>query len=92
MDLVKDAQRQQSDHQADLLAFEEQRLPYSAQHTVLLTVQGLLEEACFEFAQRYMPTVLQSAGYDCPMQSSSHSRPQFSQSTASNSGKRRPRA
>jgi len=65
-DLAKDTQNQQSDHQADLLAFEEQRLPYSAQHTVLVTAQRLLEEACFEFAQRYMPSVLQSAGYDCP--------------------------
>jgi hypothetical protein len=66
MDLAKDTQKQQSDHQADLLAFEEQRLPYSAQHTVLLTAQTLLEEACFAFAQRYMPAVLHSAGYDCP--------------------------
>lgn len=41
-------------------------LPYSAQHAILVPVQRLLEEACFRFAQRYLPSALQHTRYDCP--------------------------
>lgn len=49
------------------LAFPDQRLPYGAQHAVLLAVQRMLEEACFGFAQKCLPTVLQRARFDCPV-------------------------
>ena len=48
------------------LAFAAERLPYSAQHAVLVAVQRMLEEACFGFARKYLPTVLQRPRFDCP--------------------------
>ncbi|KAH6643292.1 hypothetical protein BKA67DRAFT_651682 [Truncatella angustata] len=34
------------------------RLPFKAQHFVLSEVQRILEECCFEFAQKWLPSVL----------------------------------
>lgn len=48
------------------LAFTASRLPYNTQHVVLLAAQRMLEEACFGFAQKFLPTVLQQARFDCP--------------------------
>lgn len=39
--------------------------PYSAQHKILNTAQRALEESCFEFAQKWLPQVLDSRGWDC---------------------------
>ena len=58
--------KEQSVDKSGPLLFPEQRLPYRTQHVVLLAAQGLLEEACFGFAQRYLPAVLQNTRFDCP--------------------------
>lgn len=39
--------------------------PFSAQHKILNTTQRVLEESCFEFAQKWLPQVLDSRGWDC---------------------------
>lgn len=41
-------------------------LQYRGQHLVLTTIQGLVEEGCFEFAQRHFPQLLAKHGWDCP--------------------------
>lgn len=40
-------------------------LPYQAQHKLLITAQGLLEVACYSFAARALPQLIQSEGWDC---------------------------
>ncbi|KAF2467964.1 uncharacterized protein BDR25DRAFT_233446, partial [Lindgomyces ingoldianus] len=40
-------------------------LPYSTQHTVLTTTQRILEECCFDFVKRWLPSILQDNGWDC---------------------------
>ncbi|EAW12032.1 uncharacterized protein ACLA_007920 [Aspergillus clavatus NRRL 1] len=39
--------------------------PYHAQHAILSTVQRILEECCFDFATRWMPTEVHDHGWDC---------------------------
>lgn len=39
---------------------------YQSQHLVLTTIQGLLEESCFDFALRHFPQLLAKNGWDCP--------------------------
>ncbi|KAJ9215062.1 hypothetical protein DTO166G4_3319 [Paecilomyces variotii] len=39
---------------------------YRCQHLVLTTIQELLEESCFEFAQQHFPQLLAANGWDCP--------------------------
>ncbi|CAL5872193.1 uncharacterized protein PFLUO_LOCUS6451 [Penicillium psychrofluorescens] len=39
---------------------------YRGQHLVLTTIQGLLEQGCFDFAQRHFPQLLAKHGWDCP--------------------------
>ncbi|EAS29334.3 uncharacterized protein CIMG_08080 [Coccidioides immitis RS] len=39
--------------------------PYKAQHNILTIVQSTLEDCCFEFAKRWIPSVLDSKGWDC---------------------------
>jgi hypothetical protein len=41
-------------------------LPYKSQHIILNTAQRILEESCFEFAEKWLPSVLSSHGWDCP--------------------------
>jgi hypothetical protein len=38
---------------------------YRCQHLVLTTIQELLEESCFEFAQQHFPQLLTTNGWDC---------------------------
>ncbi|KAI1112899.1 hypothetical protein F5Y14DRAFT_240712 [Nemania sp. NC0429] len=40
-------------------------LPLRAQHRILTSVQFILEDACFEFAQRAMPDILERNKWDC---------------------------
>lgn len=40
-------------------------IPYIAQHTILTTVQRILEECCFDFVKRWKPSILQNNGWDC---------------------------
>ncbi|KAI0196467.1 hypothetical protein F4808DRAFT_439748 [Astrocystis sublimbata] len=40
-------------------------LPLRTQHRVLINVQSILEDACFEFAQRNMPEILARNKWDC---------------------------
>ena len=40
-------------------------LPYKTQHLILNTAQRILEEGCFEFAEKWLPSVLESRGWDC---------------------------
>ncbi len=41
-------------------------LPFRTQHRLLVKVQAILEQACFEFGQRTMPDVLRKHRWDCP--------------------------
>ncbi|OHE97565.1 hypothetical protein CORC01_07180 [Colletotrichum orchidophilum] len=40
-------------------------IPYNTQHTILTTTQRILEECCFDFANKWIPHVLQDRGWDC---------------------------
>ncbi|KAJ5776748.1 uncharacterized protein N7511_001759 [Penicillium nucicola] len=39
--------------------------PYHAQHSILSTVQRVLEESCFEFAQKWFPMDIKEHDWDC---------------------------
>ncbi|PLB34915.1 uncharacterized protein BDW47DRAFT_133937 [Aspergillus candidus] len=41
--------------------------PYHAQHSILCTVQKTLEESCFDFARKWLPSELEDRGWDCAM-------------------------
>jgi hypothetical protein len=41
-------------------------IQYRCQHLITTTLQNLLEESCFEFAQQHFPRVLAIKGWDCP--------------------------
>jgi hypothetical protein len=41
-------------------------LPMRTQHLLLVKVQNILEQACFQFAQQAMPDILKKYGWDCP--------------------------
>ena len=41
-------------------------LPYQTQHRLLLRVQGILEEACYNFGYRKMKSIIEKEGWDCP--------------------------
>lgn len=43
-------------------------LPFKLQHDLLTTIQVLIEEACFYFAQKWLPGVLESKGWNTPEQ------------------------
>ncbi|KAH8170179.1 hypothetical protein LIA77_10723 [Sarocladium implicatum] len=38
---------------------------YTTQHRILTSTQALLEQACFEFVERALPSVLEQHGWDC---------------------------
>lgn len=40
-------------------------LPKNVQHRILTNTQSLLENSCFDFASRWLPTVLLENGWDC---------------------------
>ena len=40
-------------------------LPLQAQHIALSTIQRTLEESCFDFANQWLPEVLEAEGWDC---------------------------
>ncbi|KAL1983232.1 hypothetical protein VTN96DRAFT_330 [Rasamsonia emersonii] len=40
--------------------------PYRAQHAILCTAQCVLEECCFEFTKKWMPSILEEHAWDCP--------------------------
>lgn len=40
-------------------------LPYGTQYYLLVDTQRFLEDACFQFAQRQMPSTLSDNGWDC---------------------------
>jgi hypothetical protein len=39
--------------------------PYKVQHIILTTTQRILEECCFDFARKWVPSTLQEHGWDC---------------------------
>ncbi|KAH8655112.1 hypothetical protein BGZ60DRAFT_418378 [Tricladium varicosporioides] len=41
-------------------------LPYEVQHFILATMERILEEACYDFASRWIPHILVSKGWTCP--------------------------
>jgi hypothetical protein len=41
-------------------------LPYQTQHRLLLKVQGILENACYNFGSREMKGIIENEGWDCP--------------------------
>lgn len=41
-------------------------IQYRCQHLITTTIQNLLEESCFEFAQQHFPHILAIKGWDCP--------------------------
>lgn len=41
-------------------------LPFIAGHQIVVELQTILEQACFEFAQNAMPEVLVTKGWSCP--------------------------
>ncbi|RYP90803.1 hypothetical protein DL770_003064 [Monosporascus sp. CRB-9-2] len=40
-------------------------IPYKAQHLILNEAQRLLEESCFEFLQKWLPSTLEQKGWEC---------------------------
>ncbi|KAF4878826.1 hypothetical protein CGCSCA1_v002223 [Colletotrichum siamense] len=40
-------------------------VPYAAQHVILTTAQTVLEECCFDFANKTIPDALSERGWDC---------------------------
>src|SRR5215469_4868795 len=40
-------------------------LPYHVQHLILTTAQRVLEECCFRFTKRWLPSILKYHGWDC---------------------------
>ncbi|RDL40953.1 uncharacterized protein BP5553_00932 [Venustampulla echinocandica] len=40
-------------------------LPYKAQHIILTTVQRQLEECCFDYAVKWLPSLLEEQKWDC---------------------------
>ncbi len=40
-------------------------IPYRAQHLILNEAQRLLEESCFEFLQKWLPSVVEENGWEC---------------------------
>ncbi|RYP05984.1 hypothetical protein DL764_003444 [Monosporascus ibericus] len=40
-------------------------IPYKAQHIILNEAQRLLEESCFEFLQKWLPSNLEEKGWEC---------------------------
>lgn len=52
------------EHNQDLQPLPED-LPYQVQHYILAMIQRILEEGCFDFAQRWIPDSL-PASWDCP--------------------------
>ncbi|EPE31999.1 Ran BP2/NZF zinc finger-like protein [Glarea lozoyensis ATCC 20868] len=40
-------------------------LPYEVQHYILTMMERILEEACFEFAKRWIPKILYEQNYTC---------------------------
>ncbi|KIW40879.1 uncharacterized protein PV06_06492 [Exophiala oligosperma] len=41
-------------------------LPYQTQHRLLSKVQGILENACYDFGSREMKDIIEKEGWDCP--------------------------
>lgn len=39
--------------------------PYHTQHLIMTSAQQILEECCFDFAQAWIPDVVQAQGWDC---------------------------
>ncbi|KAB8267484.1 hypothetical protein BDV30DRAFT_246544 [Aspergillus minisclerotigenes] len=39
--------------------------PYHAQHSILSQVQQVLEEGCFDFTEKWLPSELKDNGWDC---------------------------
>ncbi|KAJ5882679.1 uncharacterized protein N7473_011113 [Penicillium subrubescens] len=48
-----------------LPSFYPSYFPYHAQHAILSTVQRVLEESCFDFAQKWFPLDIKDHGWDC---------------------------
>ncbi|KAK2624917.1 hypothetical protein QTJ16_005286 [Diplocarpon rosae] len=40
-------------------------LPYQVQHHILVMIERMLEESCFEFALRWIPDILHAKSWDC---------------------------
>ncbi|PWI65007.1 hypothetical protein PCL_08366 [Purpureocillium lilacinum] len=40
-------------------------IPFDAQHLVLTTVQEILEECCFDFAEQWLPELVDEQGWTC---------------------------
>ena len=51
---------------------ESSSLPFKHQHTVLNIIQKFLEEACFYFAQKWLPDLLKKKGWEIPEQGELH--------------------
>ncbi|GJC79767.1 hypothetical protein ColLi_02605 [Colletotrichum liriopes] len=49
----------------DLPSLYPSYFPYSTQHAILTNAQKVLEECCFDFANRWIPEVVQQKGWDC---------------------------
>lgn len=41
-------------------------LPYTTQHLILTTAQRQLEECCFDFAAKWLPSLLKEKKWECP--------------------------
>lgn len=41
-------------------------LPFKLQHRILITLQSILENACYDFARKHYPEFLLRKGWDCP--------------------------
>jgi hypothetical protein len=46
-------------------ALQPQRFPYEIQHRILSTIQQLLEESCFKFVKRWLPSVIKKHNWNC---------------------------
>ncbi|KAI1500176.1 hypothetical protein F5X99DRAFT_419415 [Biscogniauxia marginata] len=41
------------------------QVPYNVQHLILNEAQRMLEESCFQFTQKWLPSVLEKKGWNC---------------------------
>ncbi|CZR68383.1 uncharacterized protein PAC_18282 [Phialocephala subalpina] len=41
-------------------------IPFRLQHRILCQTQRLLEECCYDFAERWLPSMLEANGWDAP--------------------------
>jgi hypothetical protein len=50
----------------DIIPTDPTYLPFKLQHLILTQTQRLLEECCYDFAEKWVPSILEANGWDAP--------------------------